>query len=228
MSLSFRSCMVIFALVLGGCATEPPYMVGEQSGLGASIKPAQNDREKTQSSDWKPVVLTSARAETRTTYTEPTPPKPKSYVLESGDSIRMIVYGETSLSQIYKIKPTGMISVPLIGRVYARGYTTHGLERLIRRKLGARYIRNPHVAIDVHRHRPFFIHGKVRNAGAFPYLSGMTVEAAAAVAGGFTNSADIDRIKLTRTVNGVATTKEVSREFIIAPGDTIFVAGQFF
>ena len=48
------------------------------------------------------------------------------------------------------------------------------------------YLREPKVSVEVDAYRPFFVLGEVTNSGQFPYVNGMTVQTAVAIAGGFT------------------------------------------
>ena len=46
------------------------------------------------------------------------------YLLDAGDRLRIFVYGHPNLSRLYTVDQQGMVSVPLIGDVPARGRTT--------------------------------------------------------------------------------------------------------
>src|SRR5690606_37604341 len=48
-------------------------------------------------------------------------------LLDTGDRLRIFVYGQPNLSRIYVVDHAGKIAVPLIGNVTARGLTTDGL-----------------------------------------------------------------------------------------------------
>lgn len=50
------------------------------------------------------------------------------YQLASGDRLRVIVFGQDNLSNIYAVDGSGRISMPLIGAVEAQGRTTQQLE----------------------------------------------------------------------------------------------------
>ena len=65
-------------------------------------------------------------------------------------------------------------------------------------RLGAKYVQEPQVTVDIAQNRPFFILGEVRSAGQYPYVSGMTVQAAVAIAGGYADRADERRVQITR------------------------------
>lgn len=150
------------------------------------------------------------------------------YLLDSGDKLRIFVYGQPNLSRVYTVDHGGKITVPLIGMVKARGLTTFDLEKAIRSRLGTQYVRDPQVTVDIQQNRPFFILGEVKNAGAYPYVSGMTVETAVAIGGGYTERASNRVFRLTRRIDGVVETIEAPADYVVQPGDTVFVYERFF
>lgn len=150
------------------------------------------------------------------------------YLLDTGDRLRIFVYGQPNLSRIYIVDHGGMVGVPLIGTVQARGRTVRQLEGAIRAGLGGRFVKDPQVTVDVQQNRPFFILGEVRSAGQYPYVSGMTVQTAVAVAGGFGERADDRQFEITRRVGGGVVEKMiVPEDFVVQPGDTINVLERF-
>lgn len=149
------------------------------------------------------------------------------YLLDTGDRLRIFVYGQPNLSRGYTVGHDGAITVPLIGRVHARGKTTRELQVAIRNRLGAEYVRNPQVTVDVQQNRPFFILGEVRNSGAYPYVSGMTVQTAVAIAGGYSERASQRSFRISRRVNGYVETIEAPGDYVIRPGDTVVVHERF-
>jgi polysaccharide export outer membrane protein len=150
------------------------------------------------------------------------------YLLDTGDKLRIFVYGQPSLSRIYTVDHGGQISVPLIGHVHARGTTTGSLERSIKARLGAQYVKDPHVTVDVQQNRPFFILGEVRAAGQYPYVNGMTVQTAVAIAGGFAERADERRTQITRRINGIVEKMDVPNDYVLLPGDTLYIYERWF
>ena len=46
------------------------------------------------------------------------------YTLDSGDRLRVVVFGQEGLTNSYAVDPSGRITMPLIGAVPARGLTT--------------------------------------------------------------------------------------------------------
>jgi polysaccharide export outer membrane protein len=156
-------------------------------------------------------------------------PRPKdAYTLATGDKLRIIVFGQDSLSNIYTVDGAGRITMPLIGVVAVGGLTTAAAGSAIEGKLRAGYVREPKVTVEVDTYRPFFILGEVTNSGQFPYVNGMTVQTAVAIAGGFTPRAERVRAELTRGSRGQVVTAEVPIEFPIRPGDTIVIKERWF
>lgn len=145
------------------------------------------------------------------------------YLLDTGDKLRIFVYGHPNLSRLYTVDQQGMVSVPLIGDVPARGRTSRHLGRAIAARLGAQYVKEPQVTVDIAQNRPFFILGEVRNAGQFPYVSGMTVQEAVAIAGGYGDRASERRVQITRRYNGIIEKMDVPPDYVVQPGDTIYV-----
>lgn len=109
------------------------------------------------------------------------------YRLNSGDRLRIVVFGQADLSNTYVIDQAGSISMPLIGDVAARGRTTQALEgEIVDKFTSGRFLRDPDISVEVDRDRPVFILGEVNSAGQYPSVAGMTAQTAVAIAGGFT------------------------------------------
>src|SRR5262245_30669257 len=150
------------------------------------------------------------------------------YLLDTGDRLRVFVYGQPNLSRAYTVDHEGRITVPLIGNVDARGRTASGVENSIRHRLAAEYVRDPEVTVDILQNRPFFILGEVKLAGQYPYVSGMTVETAIAIAGGYTERASHRSFRLSRRIDGFVEMIDVPSDYVVQPGDTVYVHERFF
>ena len=158
----------------------------------------------------------------------PQEPPNAPYTLASGDKLRVIVFGQDNLSNVYPVDGSGHISMPLIGTVPARGLTTRDLEQEIGAKLRNGYLREPQVTVDVDTYRPFFILGEVVTSGQYAYVNGMTVQTAVAIAGGFSPRAYQYAADLTRQYRGVPYTASVPIIAPVRPGDTIVIRERFF
>jgi len=150
------------------------------------------------------------------------------YVLDSGDKLRVVVFGQDGLSNSYTVDAAGNITMPLIGAVAARGIGTAELAHAVAARLRNGFIREPHVAIEVETYRPFFILGEVTFPGQYPFVPNMTVETAVAIAGGFTPRAYHFDVKLVRTMGGQTYRMPVPLTTPLRPGDTITVEERWF
>ena len=150
------------------------------------------------------------------------------YQLDTGDVVRVSVYGDAELTKSYKIDDGGAISFPLVGAVEVRGMTTQMAAQSIAAALANGYMRNPDVAVEIETYRPFFIQGAVENAGQFVYVYGMTVRAAISTAGGYTETADRSRATVYRRQGKQMVKGTVSLDFPIYPSDTIVVGERWF
>ena len=150
------------------------------------------------------------------------------YHLDSGDQVRVVVFGQTELSNSYTVDQAGYISMPLVGMVPARGKTTPQLESTIAKQLRNGYVRDPDVSVEIAKYRSIFIMGEVRNAGQYPYVAGLTAQMAIATAGGFSARAEQKSVDITRQVNGEVLSGRVPITDPIRPGDTIYIRERLF
>jgi len=150
------------------------------------------------------------------------------YTLDSGDKLRVTVFGQPDLSGEYAVDGSGMLSIPLLPPVKARGLSTEQLQQTIEAELGKTLLRNPNVSVQVTEFRPFFILGEIQKAGQYPYVSGMTVESAVAIAGGYSYRADQDIVRITRQQGDKVVEMNVPPTAAVRPGDTILVMERYF
>lgn len=150
------------------------------------------------------------------------------YQLGSGDQIRVTVYGEEDLSGEFELDGEGTISLPLIGAVAVGNRSLSDAESLITAQLADGFLVNPRVSIEVLNYRPFYILGEVQDPGSYPYVSGMTVLNAVALASGFTYRASESKIEVTRRVDGVEQKMRIELTAAVLPGDIIRVPERFF
>jgi polysaccharide biosynthesis/export protein len=150
------------------------------------------------------------------------------YRLNTGDRLRIVVFGQDALSNAYTVDSVGNISMPLIAGVRVAGQTTKEAENTISEKLKDGYVRQPHVAVEIETYRPFFILGEISASGQFPYVNGMTAQTAIAIAGGYSPRANRRFVEVTRTIEGQPMRAEVPMTHIIQPGDIITVPERWF
>jgi polysaccharide export outer membrane protein len=150
------------------------------------------------------------------------------YVLGAGDQVRITVYGQDNLTNLYAVDQAGNVAFPLIGSVVAKGRTSTQLEGDISKRLRDGYLRSPDVSVEVAQYRPIFVMGEVGASGQYSYVPGMTVQKAIAVAGGFSPRALQDTVDVTRELNGKVVTAQVNTSDPVLPGDSIYVRERLF
>ncbi|SMR71073.1 SLBB domain-containing protein [Aliiroseovarius halocynthiae] len=118
------------------------------------------------------------------------------YQLQAQDELRLRVLrwdGDQNtftvldgLSGEYHISNEGVLSLPLVGSIAARGFTTPSLAREIEleieRKLGISPA--PRVGVEIIGHQPVFVLGEVASPGSYAFHPGLTPQQALALAGG--------------------------------------------
>ena len=152
----------------------------------------------------------------------------KGYTLGAGDKLRITVYNEPDLSGEFEVNGEGFVSVPLLGQIKVIGQTTVEAQTLLTQKYGKDYLVNPNVTVEVTNYRPFFIIGEVNHPGGYPYVNGMTIINAVALAGGYTPRANHDRIKVKHGSDKADQQQEVKEDAAVFPGDVIEVPERFF
>ncbi|MEO3387582.1 polysaccharide biosynthesis/export family protein [Mesorhizobium sp. CAU 1741] len=150
------------------------------------------------------------------------------YILDAGDSIRVTVFEQETLTNTYSVDQSGYVAFPLVGSIAARGYTARQIEDQIANKLRDGYLRDPDVSVEIDRYRPIFVMGEVGAAGQYSYVPGMTVHKAIAAAGGYTPRANQANVDVTRQINGEVMTGRVTTSDPLLPGDTLYVRERFF
>lgn len=151
------------------------------------------------------------------------------YKLGAGDKVRVVVLADPEFSSEYEVDASGYISARMIGRLSVLGMTTAQLEAaLTERYRAGGYLRNPRLTVELISARPFFILGEVSKPGSYPYVAGLTVAQAVAIAGGYTRRASDSRIKIKRFGSPHGTEESVNEDTVVNPGDIIRVPERFF
>jgi protein involved in polysaccharide export with SLBB domain len=150
------------------------------------------------------------------------------YSLGPGDKLRIIVFGEEDLTGEFEVSGSGIIAYPLIGQLQVAGRTLNEVEQIVRTKLMDGYLKNPSVSAEVLNYRPFFIEGEVNEPGQYPYVNGMTVREAVAIAGGYTYRAREESAIVIRRSDPNRSPEKVAINTSIQPGDYIKIEERFF
>lgn len=153
---------------------------------------------------------------------------PGPYLLGAGDTLQIVIFGETDLSGTYRISDSGMVAMPLVGLVAADGLSIDQFQKRLIERLQVTALKSPNVTISVNEYRPFFILGEVKTPGLYPYVPNMTVLTSVAIAGGFTDRASQNEISVSRQAGGKAIEARAWLESRVLPGDVVYVYERHF
>lgn len=149
--------------------------------------------------------------------------------LQAGERIHVTVYGEPTLSGDFQIDPSGLVSLPLAGTIKAAGLTQQEFERDLEQRLSSTdYIKKPKITVSIAEFRPFYILGEVEKPGSYPYMGGLNVLSAIALAGGRTYRANQDRILIQHPGETTMREYDLSTPIPVLPGDIIQVPRRYF
>jgi polysaccharide biosynthesis/export protein len=118
------------------------------------------------------------------------------YTLGPQDQLKITVFDEPDLSNVYRVDSDGFITFPMINRVAASGVTPAELQERIRTMLAAGYIKNPQVRVEVegYKSQSVIVGGEVRQPGKIPMTGTMSLIEALAAAGSPTSAASSEVI----------------------------------
>jgi len=152
----------------------------------------------------------------------------REYRLGVGDKVKVDIFGHPELSGDLVVNGGGDVVLPLINAVSAVGLTTHELAERITWKLKPDYLVNPRVTVELLGYRPYYILGEVNRSGSFPYVEGMTVLNAVALAGGFSDRANRKKMRIERKFGEGRKKIKATPNSKVQPGDIIVIKERFF
>ena len=150
------------------------------------------------------------------------------YQLGPGDKIRVITFGEDSLSGEFLVDDRGEVALPLIGNLEAAGLSPKEFQGHIQAALSQGYLKNPRVSVEVLGYRPFYILGEVNKPGEYPYTAGLTVLNAVATASGFTYRANTHKVYVKGDGDATEHLVTITAGLRVQPGDTIRIRERYF
>lgn len=172
-----------------------------------------------------PLGMLSAQAQSESTGERLIP----DYQLGAGDKLKIMTFGEDSLTGEFQVGGSGKVAMPLIGEVSAVGLTAREFQARIETALKeGDFLKEPRVTVEVLNYRPFYILGEVNKPGEYPYTNGLTVMNAVATAEGFTYRANKGRVKIKRAAGEKEEEFPLTPLTPVAPGDTIRIPERFF
>jgi protein involved in polysaccharide export with SLBB domain len=169
--------------------------------------------------DYGPVVV----------YSPPVAPFGVALRLQTGEELKINVYGEEALSGVYDISPGGTITMPLIGPIVAAGLTKEQLESALTTAYASgKFLQDPKISVFVATYRPFYIFGEVQTPGRYAYTTGLDVLTAVATAGGFTYRADKSTVLIRHPGENLWREYSLAAPLPVVPGDLIRITERYF
>lgn len=171
-----------------------------------------------------PPALRTASIAAQTSAQQTSTQQTGDYTLASGDKVRITVFGEPDLTGEYELDGSGYVRLPLLGQIKAAGLSAHGLESVLTQTYANGYLKEPRIAVEITKYRPFYIIGEVNKPGEYPYVNGMTTLNAIALAGGFTPRARESTLYVRR--KGALREQPMRADGVtkIEPGDVVRVS----
>jgi polysaccharide export outer membrane protein len=163
---------------------------------------------------------------------------PSGGTLGPGDLVEVRVFQEPDSSGVWRVSPEGTIDYPLCGKVELKGRTSSSAADALGQCL-ARYLRHPQVSVLIREYnsKKVFVFGEVQKPGTFPLDGEMSIIQAITLAGGFTKLAAKNSTNVTRIIDGQERKIRVpvedigvgrEKNFLLQPGDIVFVPESFF
>jgi polysaccharide export outer membrane protein len=145
----------------------------------------------------------------------------KEYTIGPEDVLEIQIWDNGDLDRTVEVSQEGSFTFPLIGKVYANGFSVFELENLIKKRLADGYIVNPQINVSVieYKSRKVFILGAVQNPGCYVLKRKIHLLELISEAGGFCDNAGrmitIVRPKLPRQSRGLISSSEDKENEII-------------
>ncbi|MBI4351148.1 MAG: polysaccharide biosynthesis/export family protein [Elusimicrobia bacterium] len=145
----------------------------------------------------------------------------KEYFIEAGDVISINVQPAEEFSKEVTVQPDGSIEVPMLGSIRAQGVKPDDLQKILTAKF-SKYVSNPSITLSVRKFSfsRVAVIGQIHQPGYFEYREGMRLLDLVAQAGGTSDYARRDRVRIFRRVKGAD--GKISEEVIKADLEAVF------
>ena len=168
----------------------------------------------------------------------------KDYRLQPGDRINIKIYPEDQYIKggELQVSPEGNITMPLLGKVAVAGMSMAEAVQMLERIIDKDYLADPEVAIEIleSKQKSFVILGQIKKPGTYQFPAGsasISLLEAISTAGGFSDIANIKKVKVLRREGNAKRTIQANAEAIISgsesdiqiqEGDVVNVAESLF
>lgn len=145
------------------------------------------------------------------------------YRLQPTDVLAISVHEHEDLTTKTRITQDGSITFPLLGKVQVEGLTVQDLEKKLKDLLEKDYLVSAQVIVFIEEYHPrqVSVIGEVEDPGKYdmPEEKDMTLLEVIAMAGGFTEDANINQTKIIREKDGKRETIIIRVSDIMDKGD---------
>lgn len=193
--LAVAGCVTLSSRVPSEPQAAPSLAISGPAVTVEGLDPTSNRVATVPASLAAPLVVTNSAADAD-------PDNKQLYRVHAGDTIHLQVIGEDDISGDFKVSADGTILHSLLGRTVVEGSTVEALERSLVAAFAKDYLVNPKVYVDVRTSvaRRVILFGEVKTPGVYelPVGDKFSLLQLIAKAGGFTDVADTDRVRVVR------------------------------
>ncbi len=148
------------------------------------------------------------------------------YKIQAGDKLLIKIYPEDPYVHggEMEVTPEGNVTLPLLGKINVVGRTVNEASSGIQTMIDRDYLVNPEVVIQVlgFKEQSFVVLGQVRKPGTYQFPAGnkkFTFLQAISLAGGFSEVANIKKVRIIRADGGQRKIIRMNAEKIISGED---------
>ena len=123
------------------------------------------------------------------------------YRISPNDLVEVDIYGVPDLKRAVRVKPSGAVTLPLVGSITLGGLTAQQAEDLIAKRYGDSYLQDPQVAVIIREGtiRRITLDGAIGRPGIYPLTGQVSLLQAIALGGGGASMAELTEVMVFRT-----------------------------
>ena len=120
------------------------------------------------------------------------------------DELEIKVFGVGELEGVYQVDNEGVLKLPLVGAVTAKGFTSFELAAILEEQLTADFLQEADVTVRVMAStgQQITLQGALKDPGLYPLPGQITLMQAVALGGGLSENANAQRVIIFRTIEG--------------------------
>lgn len=120
------------------------------------------------------------------------------------DELEIKVFGVPELEGVYQVDNEGVLKLPLVGAVTAKGYTSFELAAILEEQLTADFLQEADVTVRVMEStgQQITLQGALSKPGLYPLPGQITLMQAVALGGGLSEEANAERVVIFRNIEG--------------------------